>query len=238
MKKLLTGLLFLCAGLFHFEKSYAVGLHPATDSLKSDQLIIVVTDNWNSIRATLYCVEKIKGKWLIQFSFPAVVGSKGIAVDKIEGDMKCPAGIFHLGPAFGYADKNQAIWIRLPYIRASDTLICVDDGASRYYNQLINSDSLPADWHSHEDMHLKDDEYKWGVFVQYNFQPVKKGNGSCIFLHIWVKDSEGTAGCTAMEEKNLLKLLRWIQSKKNPLLVQYPKSVYKKIATDYNLPDL
>jgi L,D-peptidoglycan transpeptidase YkuD (ErfK/YbiS/YcfS/YnhG family) len=238
VKKFLTALSFLWGGLLLSEKSRSAsgGPHPVNDSLKSEQVIIVVTDDWNSIRATLYCVEKIKGRWLIQFSFPAVVGSKGMADDKTEGDMKSPSGIFHLGPAFGYADKTKARWIHLPYVRGSDTLICVDDGASRFYNHLIDSNSLPADWHSHEDMHQKDDAYKWGLFVQYNAHPVVKGKGSCIFLHIWENERTGTAGCTAMEEKNLIRLLRWIQAEKVPLLVQYPKSVYKKIGSEYHLP--
>jgi L,D-peptidoglycan transpeptidase YkuD (ErfK/YbiS/YcfS/YnhG family) len=85
-------------------------------------------------------------------------------------------------------------------------------------------------------MHQKDDAYKWGLFVQYNAHPVVKGKGSCIFLHIWENERTGTAGCTAMEEKNLIRLLRWIQAEKVPLLVQYPKSVYKKIGSEYHLP--
>jgi L,D-peptidoglycan transpeptidase YkuD (ErfK/YbiS/YcfS/YnhG family) len=227
-------------GLMLSEKSRSANSKPdpLKDSLKSEQLIIVETDDWNSIRATLYCVERIKGKWLIQFSFPAVVGKTGMANDKSEGDMKSPSGIFHLGPAFGYADKSQALWIRLPYVRGSDTLICVDDGASRFYNRLIDSNSRPADWKSHEEMHQKDDAYKWGIFVQYNTHPVTKGKGSCIFLHIWENERTGTAGCTAMEEKNLVRLLHWIQAKKDPLLVQYPKSVYKRIGPQYQLPIL
>lgn len=211
--------------------------HPQ-DSLKSEQLIIVLTDSWNSIRATLYGVEKIRNNWVIQFSFPVVLGHKGIAIDKSEGDLKSPAGIFHLGPAFGYANKKEVSWIRIPYICASDTLICVDDAGSHFYNQLIDSNSSPKDWHSHEEMHRKDNAYAWGLFVQYNVKPVAKGKGSCIFLHIWENDHEGTAGCTAMEESNLLKLLRWIQADKNPQLMQYPIAEYKKVAAGYKLPDL
>jgi len=238
--RLITIIIFISGTLIFSEKNVTAGerLYPNLDSLTSGQVIIVLTDNWKSVRAKLYCAEKIKGRWQVQFSFSAVVGNNGMVVDKTEGDMKSPAGVFHLGPAFGYADQSEVSWIRLPYIRASDALICIDDAASRFYNQLIRSDSLPADWHSHEEMHRKDDAYKWGLFVQHNVHPVKKGKGSCIFLHIWENDGAGTAGCTAMEEKNLLKLLHWIQSKKNPLLVQYPKSVYKKMAAGCHLPDL
>jgi L,D-peptidoglycan transpeptidase YkuD (ErfK/YbiS/YcfS/YnhG family) len=240
MKIFFTGLLFFCGGLMLSIKAYSADecSNSPIDSLKSEQLIIVLTDDWNSIPAKLYCVEKIKGKWVTQFSFPVVVGNKGMTIDKTEGDLKAPSGIFNLGPAFGYADKKEAQWIRMRYLQASDTLICVDDGGSRFYNQLVDTNSISVDWNSREVMHRKDIYYEWGIFVQYNSQPVIKGKGSCIFIHIWDNENGGTEGCTAMEEKNILKLLHWIQSDKNPLLVQYPIATYKKIAAEYKLPDL
>jgi L,D-peptidoglycan transpeptidase YkuD (ErfK/YbiS/YcfS/YnhG family) len=240
MKESITVLLFFCSGLLSSLKLYSAIPHPLSskDSLKSEQLIIVLTDNLNSIRAKVYCVEKKDGKWVTQFSFPVVVGEKGMTPDKSEGDLKAPSGIFDLGPAFGYADKKDATWIHMRYLQATDTLICVDDAGSRYYNQLIDSNAVSSDWHSRELMHLKKIYYKWGIFVQYNFQPAIKGKGSCIFIHIWGNENEGTEGCTAMEEKNILKLLHWIQAEKNPKLVQYQIDEYKKIAAEYKLPDL
>jgi L,D-peptidoglycan transpeptidase YkuD (ErfK/YbiS/YcfS/YnhG family) len=219
--------------------------------LRSGQLIIVVTDNWNDVHAKLYAFEKRNGEWQLQFSFAAVVGERGMAMgegiqnititgapQKKEGDMKSPAGMFLLGPAFGYATKSGANWIHMPYIRATDTLVCIDDPHSARYNELINSDTVEKDWNSHEDMHRKDHVYEWGLFIQYNNHPVKTGMGSCIFLHIWEGDGKGTAGCTAMEEKNILQFLHWIRADKHPLLVQFPEAVYRKIHTDYQLPSL
>ena len=219
--------------------------------LPSDQLIIVVAKNWDTVGAQLYTFEKKKGSWQPQFSFPVVLGQKGMAMgegmrdiqvpdapQKKEGDMKSPAGIFYLGPAFGYAGKSKAEWIHLRYLRATDTLLCIDDSHSALYNKLVSSDTTETDWMSHEEMLRKDIDYKWGIFVQHNVHPVKKNMGSCIFLHIWEGSGEGTAGCTAMEEKNILKLLKWIRADKHPLLVQFPDIVYKKIRRDYVLPVL
>jgi L,D-peptidoglycan transpeptidase YkuD (ErfK/YbiS/YcfS/YnhG family) len=240
MKLSIAVLLFFCLGFTRSLKLYSARPHSVSpeDSLKSEQLIIVLTDNWNNIRAKLYCLEKKEGKWVTQFSFPVVIGEKGMTADKSEGDLKAPSGIFSLGPAFGYADKRDAAWIRMRYVQASDTLICVDDAGSSYYNQLVDSNTVLPDWHSRELMHLKKIYYKWGIFVQYNFQPAEKGKGSCIFIHIWGNENEGTEGCTAMEEKNILKLLHWIQSEKNPKLIQYTINAYKKIAAEYKLPEL
>ncbi len=230
--------------------SYGISV-TCQDSIRSGQLVIVMTENWNNVNAKLYAFEKIEGKWVMQFSFPAVVGKNGLAAGdrssrenmegttfKKEGDMKAPAGLFFLGPAFGYAKKSDITWIQIPYLQATEDLICVDDSNSREYNHLISKSSGGTDWKSHEEMQLPSDEYKWGMFVQYNINPVEAGRGSCIFLHVWDSESEGTAGCTAMEEKNILRLLHWLRSDKSPMLIQFPESEYRKISTRYQLPEL
>jgi len=56
--------------------------------------------------------------------------------------------------------------------------------------------------------------YKWGLEIGYNQNPVQKGAGSCIFLHIWRAAGKTTAGCTAMEEKNLLNILHRLHYRK------------------------
>jgi D-alanyl-D-alanine dipeptidase len=221
------------------------------EPLPASQLIIVVAKDWNDIHAKLYAFEKRKTVWHLQFSFGAVIGERGMAMgegiakisitgapQKREGDMKSPAGIFLLGPAFGYASRHTTDWIHISYVEATDTLVCVDDPQSVQYNEMIKSDTVKKDWNSQEDMHRKDHDYEWGLFVQHNHHPVKSGMGSCIFLHIWGGAEKGTAGCTAMEENNILKLLHWIRADKRPMLVQFPEHVYKKIQKDFLLPDL
>ena len=239
-----------CTLLFSFQKWSA---KPALPDASADagQVIVVVTEGWNSITAKLYGFQKQKDLWQLKFSFPAVVGQNGLAWGtnewpeyrnegplKKEGDLRSPAGLFLLGPAFGYAGAPEAKWIHLPYIQASDTLICVDDPNSGLYNKLIRKGSAKSDWGSHEEMHRKDDDYQWGIFVQYNSHPVKPGQGSCIFLHIWEGADQGTAGCTAIEKKNMLTLLHWIRTDQQPLLIQFPVEVYKKIRKKYALPEL
>ena len=231
--------------------TFAGAVDLSKENQQSEQLVVVVTDGWTSIRARLYCFEKLNGKWIAQFSFPAVVGKNGMApgegpeeIDfsgvspKKEGDMKSPAGLFLLGPAFGYAEKSGVKWIQMPYLQATDDLICIDDSNSRNYNQLTEKSRTHADWKTHEEMHLQSGEYKWGIFVQYNIKPVQTGRGSCIFLHVWDSEAEGTAGCTAMEEQNIIKLLRWLQAEKHPLLIQLPESEYRRISSRYQYPGL
>jgi L,D-peptidoglycan transpeptidase YkuD (ErfK/YbiS/YcfS/YnhG family) len=74
--------------------------------------------------------------------------------------------------------------------------------------------------------------------VNYNTNKPVPGNGSCIFIHIWGNDHEGTSGCTAMKEDDLLQILHWIKSSANPLLVQLPKQEYLKFSAQYGLPEI
>jgi len=241
----LSMLLLLC--------SSAMARHAGlTDSLGSRQLIVVVTNGWNDVQATLYAYEKKHGRWVLQFSHPAVVGAKGLGAGdgivllpmpgapiKKEGDLKAPAGIFSIGAAFGYAPGNDASFIKNRYIQAKDTVICVDDARSTYYNKIISADTASRhDWNSFEHMHLTKDYYKWGLFVAHNSPNAVPGHGSCIFIHIWGNANEGTEGCTAMEENNMVKLLHWIDVTKKPLLVQMPAAEYKALGAAYALPAL
>ena len=212
-------------------------------------LMVVVTDNWDNIQGTIYVFDKQDGKWLLRFSNPIVVGSKGLGIGdglvplsfpkapvKKEGDKKSPAGFFSIGTAFGYADYKDAKWINNPYIKATDTLICVDDPHSVHYNTLINNDPAKSDYNSYEHMLLAKDYYKWGLFINHNAGKIVPGDGSCVFMHIWGNDHEGTAGCTAMTEENLLRILHWINAGEHPLLVQLPKVEYLKIREEFGLP--
>lgn len=219
--------------------------------LPAKQLIVVVADGWNTLRATMYVYKRHGHRWKLKFSNPVVLGAKGLGIGdglikpdlsggpvKHEGDNRSPAGIFSIGTAFGYADKHDARWIHNRYVKCTDTVICVDDAHSASYNQIVRTDSTKNDWNSYEHMLLKADYYKWGLFVNHNAPNAVAGDGSCIFIHIWGNNHEGTAGCTAMSEQNILRLLHWIRADKHPLLVQMPRESYERVKGDLGLPEV
>jgi len=224
------------------------GTPPKAKHVTGKQLLVVVNNGWDSLRGTLYAFNKVRGKWRLQFSNAIVLGDKGLALGdglvnltiagpvKHEGDKRSPAGIFSIGTAFGYAEKKDAAWIKNRYVQAFDTLICVDDANSSNYNTLVDKDTARQDYNSFEYMHLKKDYYKWGLFINHNSGKVVPGDGSCIFMHIWENDHTGTEGCTAMTESNMLRVLRWINAKDRPLLVQLPRSLYIELRRRYGLP--
>jgi D-alanyl-D-alanine dipeptidase len=55
-------------------------------------------------------------------------------------------------------------------------------------------------------------------------------------MHIWSGSTSPTAGCTAMKEADILKLIDFLDQKKNPILVQVPRSEYDQLKHRYKLP--
>lgn len=159
----------------------------------------------------------------------------GVPIKK-EGDDKAPAGIFRLSSAFGYAPARSASWVKLSYLALTKEIEGVDDPRSRYYNKLVDRSRVAkVDWNSAEKMRQNDVLYKWGVAVDHNPAAIA-GAGSCIFLHIWKNSASPTAGCTAMPEKDLVRLIRWLDPVRRPILVQMTRSAYRAIREKYLLP--
>lgn len=138
---------------------------------------------------------------------------------KKEGDNKAPIGVFTLPYLFGEMNAAQAGHQRMPYRQMTVHHAGVDDSASRFYNQVVDSREVVRDWKGAESMLPKGGSYKRGVYVSNNPQN-RPGLGSCIFMHLWVKPMEPTSGCTAMSDEMMLKLFRWLDHAKHPVLVQ------------------
>jgi L,D-peptidoglycan transpeptidase YkuD (ErfK/YbiS/YcfS/YnhG family) len=218
----------------------------------SRQLIVVTTPDWGSVRGTLRRFERrgARAEWRqAGEAFDVVVGRGGLGrgaglvetggagPSKREGDGRAPAGVFPLTRAFGFADAREAAWLRVPYTPLTPSVECVDDAASSQYNRVVDRSALrEVDWNSSERMR-EVEGYVWGVVVAHNAGRVP-GLGSCIFLHVWAGPEKGTAGCTAMERRNLETLLRGLDSRKRSLLVQLPRPEYDRLRARWRFPEL
>jgi L,D-peptidoglycan transpeptidase YkuD (ErfK/YbiS/YcfS/YnhG family) len=219
---------------------------------KSLQAIVVTTKDWNAIqgRARLFERKDARSKWKATGDdFDVVIGRSGLAWGedaqkdasaakiKKEGDGNSPAGRFPLKSAFGSGTKPNAV--ELPYTKLDEFTECVDDVNSSFYNRIVNRMQVGNfDWKSSEKMLAVGPEYGLGMFVAYNTFPVVRGNGSCIFMHVWKDAATGTSGCTAMERLHLERVVAWAQPAKNPYLVQLPEDVYDKYRKTWNLPKI
>lgn len=222
--------------------------------VKPLQAVVVTTKNWSAVQgnAQLFERKNTDSEWKATGkSFPVVVGKNGTAwgeglqelpadtsktLMKAEGDGKAPAGIFALTSAFGSSEKPG--FVSLSYIKLTPSIECVDDVKSGNYNLIVDKTEVTKpDWKSSEKMLAVGEQYDLGVFVAHN-DDRQKGNGSCIFLHIWKSSTTGTAGCTAMERTNIEKTLTWLDAKKNPVLIQMPETEYRNYQKTWNLPKL
>ena len=149
---------------------------------QSEQLLVVLTPGWESFKGKmqLYQRAKPRAQWRkAGAAMDVVVGQGGLGWGvglaknnwpgpvKKEGDGRSPVGVFKLGPAFGFA-AAPGDQIKLDYFPLTETSVCVDDGHSHYYNQLLaRSKITKPDWASGEQMRQVR-LYNWGSVIQYN----------------------------------------------------------------------
>jgi len=194
--------------------------HHPTQIGESKQLIFATNRDSSSFHVTIHALERNNGVWHLAFpTFTGSIGEMGFAaIDrKSEGDGKSPSGIFPLGIAFGYAPSAVT---KMPYRQATDDDCWVDDVNSEDYNKWVKGKPNAASW---EKMKREDDQYKYGVVIEYNMHPIVKGKGSAIFLHVW-KTGESTVGCVSMPEEMVLKILGWLDPAKKPLIIMGTES--------------
>jgi len=183
----------------------------------SSQLVAVTNNGSLPHISSIHAFEKKNGTWVPVFGpLCATTGRNGFAAagGKREGDGMTPVGIYSLGLVFGYP---PSVTSAMPYRRMTRQDIWVDDPASPDYNRLKKKGETKA--RSFEEMVLPDNRYKYGIVVEYNTNPVVPGRGSAIFIHIWKDKNTATAGCVALSEENILKLIRWLDPAKKPLIL-------------------
>ena len=154
---------------------------------------------------------KVKNKDTLifdDFIFQCVVGKKGISSKKKEGDLCTPRGIFTLKTVYYRSDRVQKIQTKLNLKKINRNLGWCNDPLSKKYNSLIKiSEKLRC-----EKLYRKDNKYDIFVVISYNLKKPIPFKGSAIFLHL-TKNFKGTAGCIALNKKDLLILLKLINKK-------------------------
>jgi D-alanyl-D-alanine dipeptidase len=251
----LAGALPLCLACATGKPAPVSPSQPAPIPPASRQLLVVRTPNWADIHGTLQRFARTGDdrRWTaLGAPVTIVVGRTGLAWGrglhgdsaagpgpvKHEGDGKSPAGVFTLSRVFGYAPADSMPALAMPYVQATSDLRCVDDSASPAYNTLTRAPSDgPAPWASAEEMRRHDDDYRIGVFVDHNAGAARvPGGGSCIFLHVWQGPDDPTVGCTAMPLERMTEIARWLDPRRNPVLVQLPDSAYARLRQPWRLP--
>jgi L,D-peptidoglycan transpeptidase YkuD (ErfK/YbiS/YcfS/YnhG family) len=121
---------------------------------------------------------------------------------------------------------------------------CMDVSGSPLYNRIVDANTVGADAvaGSTEPMRLDlrkpdDQRYRLGFVIEHNPQ-ARPNAGSCIFAHLWKLPGEATAGCTAMADPTMDRLLAWLRPEQRPVFVLMPHAQYRKLRAEWKLPAL
>ena len=141
------------------------------------------------------------------FKFRCALGKGGIKQKEREGDFITPKGKFKLIKIYYRSDRIKKISSVLKKIKIKKNMGWCDDVSSNYYNKQIKINKKI----SHEKLHRKDNVYDIIVVLNYNLNPIIKGKGSAIFLHVAKKNYNKTQGCIALKKNELLHLVSKIK---------------------------
>ena len=196
-------------------------------AIKTDdcrQLIIIgdeetlLVNSKQVYNATLYSFEKDpSGVWKTVFPpFVVHLGIRGFVSpeEKREGDLKTPTGYYALPFAFG---KKNDLNTRFEFVEIGKNHVWVSDTTSSEYNRIVvDNEGQYMNNKANELLYRNDHLYDYAIVVDYNTDPVVVGKGSGIFMHIKRAENHGTAGCVAMTNEEIVKLIEWLDSSKKP----------------------
>ena len=84
-----------------------------------------------------------------------------------------------------------------------------DDPKSKKYNKLVK---FPFNYSS-EKLYRTDNIYDIILVLNYNFNPIIFNKGSAIFIHVARKNYKRTAGCIAVNKRDLKRIIEIISKK-------------------------
>ena len=207
-------------------------LNEITDS---EQVVLVTAKSWRSTVGTLQVFERNKNSWLAtQESVQANLGYGGLVAgnNRKQGTGTTPTGTYALTSAFGIKSNPGT---KLNYIK-------VDKNDAWTYNSKVPStynvfQTANKDWSNYGDdvevLSTYGKQYNYVAVLDFNLpagqitqganginrtdQSANTSRGGGIFLHVSIGTK--TAGCIAIPQKAMKKILQWLDPKKNPVIV-------------------
>ena len=148
--------------------------------------------------------------------FTCSIGYNGLSNKKCEGDGCTPIGHFKITKILYRPDKiNDCKFLLDSEVIKKFDGWC-DDINSDLYNQKIK---FPFNL-SAEQLYRNDDLYDIICIIDYNLNPIIRGKGSAIFLHVANDDYSPTQGCIAIKKEELL-LIAAELDKSSKIIINY-----------------
>lgn len=180
------------------------------------QLILVTASTPHTSHVKVQTFSKDRyGNWHRELIIDGITGKYGFTHHFYEGSKQAPAGKYTITQAFGRY-KNPGT--KMPYHRITPDDVWVDNVHSKYYNTL---QSKRKTHEQSENMNIP--QYDYGFVIDYNTKRIK-GKGSAIFFHVDTGNYDYTLGCTAVSKNNVIRILKWLDPKKKPVIIQTNES--------------
>jgi len=186
------------------------------------QVITAIAASTSNTRGTLAAWRKVPGGWQrVGRPVPAWFGSDGLTRHASESLSATPIGSFTLTQAFGrFADPGTA----LPYTRTTPADWWISQPGSLYNSrQRCSSDCPFTQGDPNEHLYYTVPYYRYAVVIDYNTRNsptgVVQGAGSAFFLHVHPAGTGATAGCVAIPQWKLVRLMRWLSPASHPRIL-------------------
>ncbi|MDG4825910.1 L,D-transpeptidase family protein [Asanoa sp. WMMD1127] len=184
------------------------------------QVIVVKANGFDTSTGTLQAFSKRSGGWTPAFDLmPARLGGNGFTDNKTEGDVGTPTGVYSIGTTMYGIRTNPGV--RYGYHKLVENDWWNENPDTAGYNTFFHGADPGG---ASEALWEIAPQYHYFAVINYNIPVVKDDppRGSGIFLHVSVGRS--TAGCVAISESDLVKVLRWLDPAAKPRIVMAPAS--------------
>jgi len=189
------------------------------------QLIVVYSDGFAATYATVETFDKVNGVWQPALGkLSARIGTKGFSDHKVEGDLATPTGVYGIGPTMYGIAGNPGV--RYPYHQLVEGDYWNEDGGSPGYNTFVHG-ADPGN--GSEALWQVTPQYTYLAVINYNVPavPADPPRGSAIFLHV-EHPGHATAGCVALADSDLVRVLTWLNPGAAPRIVLAPSQVLNR----------
>ena len=183
----------------------------------SKQVIVVTATNYGLYQVSLKAYEIDSGSWDLFDSVSGVIGKNGFSDNKKEGDLTTPTGKYGFAFIFGWAADPG---FKMEFKKAQVGDYWVSNKTLSEYNVWMHYSGNPDSRFYDYSALWKQPLFKYAAVINYNYSTNKVLNkGSGIFLHLAPKNGGFTLGCVGIEEGHLVKLLKWLEPSKNPVIL-------------------
>ncbi len=173
---------------------------------KEVKQVILVQDHklslWNRTDGEECGCDDVSG-WEMAFEVPCHYGKNGLSADRRDGDGTTPIGLFKVLYCFGNAPDPGA---GMTYREVQRTSYW--SGEKEDYNTWVDLEPGSREMKRSEYLYKFKISYKYAMAIDFNTNPVVWGKGFAIFIHCDYLDDQTTAGCVAIEEKYMLRLVK------------------------------